>query len=60
MAADGSDVVKAAVACYYLEDVCDTEKRVRRPRRFWTRDVIIRIVKELNRSRVKIIFTLVW
>jgi hypothetical protein len=50
MAADDSDVVNAAAAYYYLEDECDTKKRVRRPRRFWIHDVISRIGKVLNHA----------
>jgi rRNA maturation protein Nop10 len=45
MAADDSDAVIAAAAYYCLKDeceVCDTMKRISRPRRFLIHDVISR------------------
>jgi hypothetical protein len=53
MAAYDSDIVIAAAAFYYFEDLEDeseAKKRVCHQRRFWIHDVISRIGKVLNHA----------
>jgi hypothetical protein len=53
MAVDDSDIVIAAAAFDYFEDLEDeieAKKRVCRQRRFWIHDVISRLGKMLNHA----------